>query len=180
MSLVRINNFTGDLQKADAWFNSSGHFASVGPNPADRIEAALAEDAEICALLDSMAQDYADTVLGGVRAEINGSTFANVYIKGQFCPEHADQYDRQGHPHTMHRTVSMSFCLEEPEEGGLMEFQDPGRRTPKMYHPLQRGQIALFPGDWLHAVQHVHKGARRTLIRWYADPRLDKFNSPQP
>ena len=178
MSLDRVGNYPGNMLAPEAWY-SSNPLPARNTEPGAALEAALPPNPEVEAVLDKMARDYACEVLGGVDTQPSGQSFANAYLTGMHCIKHVDQYDRPPAPHTMNRTVSLSFCLERAEVGGLMGLQDHDMKEPTLYHPLNKGQVIMFPGDWWHHVQYVERGVRRCIIRWYADPALEKFNSPK-
>jgi PKHD-type hydroxylase len=67
------------------------------------------------------------------------------------------------------RKLSVSILLSDPAEfmGGDLHLNATGQpfQVPRM-----RGQAAIFPSYILHRVTPVFRGARRSLVAWFAGP----------
>lgn len=62
-----------------------------------------------------------------------------------------------------HRKISIICPLNADFEGGLVEFKV-GRDSHA--YDLKKGQAILFPSFWLHRVQPITKGVRKSLVQW--------------
>ena len=71
------------------------------------------------------------------------------------------------------RKLSLTLLLNDPEtdfEGGEFEFVFGGEKPQTV--PLKKGTIIVFPSFFLHRVNPVTKGTRRSLVVWVTGPKF--------
>ena len=113
----------------------------------------------------------------GVQATDPSGLLLTEYHEFHYCDMHHDQYERDGAPATLNRTVSVSLVVRRAFVGGDMLFQRPDKEGEIIEQRLIEGDVVLFPADWYHEVIPVNRGMRRSIVRWYADPTLEQFSS---
>lgn len=88
-----------------------------------------------------------------------------------FYKEHLDCF--MGNSEVSHRKLSMTIQLSDSEEyeGGNFVFND----FMVHKHPLEeelrkKGTVLVFPSIFLHGVEPVTKGQRKSLVTWIEGP----------
>lgn len=98
------------------------------------------------------------------------------YQKGDFFDWHTDSYTQS--KKDKNRTLTMVIALSHPDEyqGGHLELIDYRNNKIKIDN-LEKGELIIFPSDYLHRVSPVRSGKRLTITAWLMSGVMTRMHS---
>lgn len=90
------------------------------------------------------------------------------YAEGGFYKSHIDQsWSEEGRKLVNVRKLSAICNMNDDYEGGRFYIQTGSER---LYVPLTKGAICVFPSVMVHGIEPVEKGTRYSVVSWLLGP----------
>jgi PKHD-type hydroxylase len=92
--------------------------------------------------------------------------------EGSHYDWHKDMFDDRRESNCVHRKLSFSLILSDPEdyEGGVFEVAPSGKA--EVLTGIKKGTMIMFPSYIPHRVSPVLSGVRKSLVWWLTGPKF--------